>query len=110
MYLIIQFMSKSLLNQSRLSNELTVIIAVVKYRLNIHTGTEKGGECDSHVHVRLSGDRGTSGVRILKKELQGLTRFTSAQVTLTTVFAKMAVYSQYTIFVVCIKKSCMLVI
>lgn len=57
-----------------------VILPAIKYRINIHTGKEAGGECDSRVHLRLTGDRGTTGTRVLKRELQGLSTFTSAQV------------------------------
>jgi hypothetical protein len=57
-----------------------VISPAMKYRINIHTGKEAGGDCDARVHLRLTGDRGTTGTRVLKRELQGLSTFTSAQV------------------------------
>ena len=44
-------------------------ILVLGYIVEVHTGTEPGGDTEANVHLKLDGQRGDTGVRKLLKSL-----------------------------------------
>ena len=52
----------------------------MQYKIDIHTGKEPGSETDSRVYVKLIGERGTTGRRLLLKDRKGQRKYLAGEV------------------------------
>ncbi len=53
---------------------------MVSYKVKVYTGHARGAGTDAHVHIKISGERGDSGVRELRKSGSHTNKFERGKV------------------------------